>query len=90
MPSVAIKSRLGYGHIGSRRAFCPLLNLKRDAVTFIERLEAVRIDCVVMHKHIRSVFLLDESITFAVIEPTLTVPFVIISSSFQIISTLQN
>ena len=68
MPLIALKSRLDNGHIGSSRTFWPLLNVKGHALTFTEGFKTGRIDCAMMHKYIRSVFLVDESKTFLVIK----------------------
>jgi len=62
-------TRLSSGYIDSGRTFCPLLDVKSYAVTFIEGLKTGRIDSTMVHKYIRSVFLLDESKTFVVIKP---------------------
>gem|GEM_PF-3595082 len=69
MPSNALKGRLDGSHINSSRTFWPLFNVKGHARTFTEGFKTGRIDCAMMHKHIRSVFLLDEPKTFMVIKP---------------------
>jgi len=69
MPFTVLKSRLIHGHIGSRRTFLSLLDVKGHAITFAEGFKTGRINCTMMHKYIRSIFLLDESKTFVVIKP---------------------
>jgi len=69
MPFTVLKSRLFHGHIGSSRTLLSLLDVKGHAITFTEGFKTGRIDCAMMNKYIRSIFLLDESKTFVVIKP---------------------
>jgi len=61
--------RLNHSDICCGRTFLSLLYVKGNSVTFIERFKTVCIDCRMMNKHIRSVFLLNESEPFMVIKP---------------------
>jgi hypothetical protein len=61
--------KLNHCYIGSGRAFLTLLDIECNLVAFIERFESGRIDGGMMDKHIRSVFLLNESESFSIIKP---------------------
>jgi len=63
------KIRLNHSDICSGRAFLPLLYIKGNSIAFIEGFKTVCIDCRMMNKHIRSVFLLNESEPFMVAKP---------------------
>ena len=60
---------LNYSHICSGWTFLPLLYIKGNSVAFIEGFETVCIDCWMMNKHIRSVFLLNEFEPFSIVKP---------------------
>ncbi len=60
---------LNYFNIDSMCTLGSLLYFKSNLVTFVERPESCCIDSGVMDKYIRTIFLLDEAITFAVIKP---------------------
>ena len=56
-------------YIDGSRAFLALLDVKGDTITLIQRFETNSIDAWMMFKHIRAIFLLDESKTFTGIKP---------------------
>ena len=60
---------LDHSDISSRRAFWALLDIKGYPIAVVEGFKTGRIDCAMMYKYIRSVFLFDESKTFVVIKP---------------------
>jgi hypothetical protein len=63
--------------------FCPF---KGNSVAFIEGFKTVCIDCRMMHKYIRSVFLLNESEPFMVIKPlnsSISHDNILLSKNFQ-------
>ena len=51
------------------RTLRPLLYVERNLVAFIQGLEPRCIDSCMMNKYIRTIFLLNEAVTFTVIEP---------------------
>ena len=69
MPFSSLAMQLDYGDVDCSRTFLALLDVKRYLVAFIERLESARINTRVMHKYIRTIFLLDETIAFTTIKP---------------------
>ena len=68
-PFLIQKIKLSYSDIYCSRTFLPLLNVKGNAVAFIQRLKTGCIDPGMMNKHIRAIFLLYEAIAFAAIKP---------------------
>ena len=56
-------------HVGSLRALRTVLHFESDALAFSERLEAFSLDSREMNEYVRTVVLLDETETFAVVEP---------------------
>jgi hypothetical protein len=49
--------------------FGSLFNFEGNLITFVERPESSRIDSGMMNENIRTIFLLDETITLTVIKP---------------------
>jgi hypothetical protein len=56
-------------YVGGGRSFRPLDDLKGDPVTFVERPKSRCIDTAMMDKHVRPIFLLNESVAFAAVKP---------------------
>jgi hypothetical protein len=61
--------RLDHRDVDCRGAFLALLDLEAHAVAFIQRPETARIDGGMMNKHVRTVFLFDETKPLAVVKP---------------------
>ena len=57
------------GYVGSGGAFLPLLDFKSNPIAFFERPKSGGIDRRVMNEDIRTVILLNEAVTFLVVEP---------------------
>ena len=60
---------LRYFDIHCRKTFGSLFYVKGDPVSFVQRFETGCIDTRMMNKYIWTIFLLDEAIALAVIEP---------------------
>jgi hypothetical protein len=60
---------LKLAHVGSGRAFLPLLNYKFNAVTFHQAPESFSNNGRVMHEDILSPIAADEAVAFLVAEP---------------------
>ena len=56
-------------HVYCSWTFCALLDLKGNAVAFVERLEARPVDPRMVNEYIRSIFLLNEAVALLVIKP---------------------
>jgi len=69
VPSLVKRKELNAGHVHCGRAFFPLLNLKGDTVTFVQRLETAAINSREMNEHVRAVLLLNEAVPFLLVEP---------------------
>ena len=60
---------LDYRNIDSGRALLPFLNVKGNPIAFIQGFESGTVDSGMMYEYIRTIFLLDEAITFPIVKP---------------------
>ena len=56
-------------NIGSLHAALTFCQVKIDSLSFIERLEAISLDCGIMYEYVLSILTGDEAITFFCVEP---------------------
>lgn len=66
---IRLSGGLDLPDVGRLRPFLTLDDVKGDAVPFGERLEAIALNRREVHKHVRTVVLLDESKTLRVVKP---------------------